>query len=222
MGYNENQPRDPKGTETGGQWTAGDAGDAIRGAASDKKSITESEMKEQMEKHNPSLAEIAAINGYTDFGYKTINDNLRKGITDSEIDGIIDVNMETIPILDSFLKNAPKVNATTYRGMTFNESDYKIFKNSISEGSILSDKAFMSTSLDKNVVSERLVSSRFSVSGKERRIVMVTIDGRSGVYLHKFGSVTKEKEVLFPRDKKYKVNSISEQGNNLNIHLIEQ
>ena len=35
MPYNPEQPRDPKGTETGGQWTGGDAGDAIKKAASD-------------------------------------------------------------------------------------------------------------------------------------------------------------------------------------------
>lgn len=39
MGFDENQPRDPAGTSTGGQWTGGDAGDAIRAAAGDNKTI---------------------------------------------------------------------------------------------------------------------------------------------------------------------------------------
>lgn len=140
--------------------------------------------KEVMKTHPISEMQKKAITSYTGGDYNSINGYLR-GIKKT----IAESHNETIDTLDKFLTNAPKVTATTYRGINLNEYNVKEFIAKLQKGALFNDKGFISTSYDKVKALEFGTSQRVKT--------LVTIEGRSGVLVEQHSNIKSEKEVLF-------------------------
>lgn len=123
------------------------------------------------------------INGYYRGVYKTISDEALKNANN----------------LDEFLKNAPKVETTSYRGIDASKSLFDQMK-SLRKGDPYSDKAFISTTYDRKVVKDFSSSSQYQVE--------LTIKGKNGVLIENLSVAKREKEILFGRGSKFKVEAI--------------
>jgi len=143
-------------------------------------------------------AEREAISDYTGGTYNQIN-GYERGIRNK----ISEEAKITTKNLDKFIERAPKVQAESYRGMTADTKLFDEFK-ALKKGDVYTDKAFMSTTYDKNIVSV--------FSGNECKIEM-TLKGKNGVLIEPFSQYgAKEKEIIFGRNSHFKVESIKVKG----------
>lgn len=131
----------------------------------------------------PSLKERNAVADYSTDKFQKINGALR-GTSQMTKDVAMDVHA-----IDSFLEKSPKHSGTVFR--KFQADDSLIAQ--LQEGHVFSDKAFLSTSKD---------APKFIPKGS----VALQIIGENGVdvsSLSHHGAA--EKEVLFPRNSRFKV-----------------
>ena len=162
-----------------------------------------------------SLDEEYAVERYTSKSgdFDTVNNYMRNGGT------ITRDQEEQISLVASFLKDAPKIQATTYRGMVMGDDEFKSFVKEYTKGAQIVDKAFMSTSMDP-------LSAEVFTRGAEKNIVMVTVSGKNGVAVSGLSAIKNEQEVLFNSGSKFRIDrselSNGENGRNiLSILLTE-
>jgi hypothetical protein len=150
---------------------------------------------------------------YTSNSYQKINGQLR------DANNFQEYNFDRlINNLSDNLKNAPKYNGVTYRGLRFtNPNDYNNFINKLKESDFFVEKAFMSTTSDMQVLDKFFFFDKYEVRLK--------INGKNGVLIDKLSLVQAEKEILFDRNSKFKfVKIISQEYNqqdDVNKILIE-
>jgi SPP1 gp7 family putative phage head morphogenesis protein len=161
---------------------------------------------------NLSTKKKEDIDSYTRTDYKSLNYYLRTNKT---------LSSTTSDVWDSFnvdlqdaLKDAPKYEGTTYRGMRMSLEEKDIFMKSISEGNIFTEKAFMSTTKDELIAKERF--------GKAKDSVFFEIKGKSGVDITNLSSSKQESEILFTPNTKHLIEKVIELGDgNIKIVLKE-
>jgi SPP1 gp7 family putative phage head morphogenesis protein len=129
---------------------------------------------------------------YTSGSYNPINGKLRGRL--KEISEITESNIKPI---EEFIQKAPKVKATTYRGLSFSELDVDKFISTLKKDAIWDDAGFMSTSYDK------AVATKFGTTDRVK--CLVQIEGKNGVLIERFSAMPEEKEVIFNRNSKMKV-----------------
>jgi hypothetical protein len=147
------------------------------------------EAKGIMDKLALTGKEYNAIQSYTGETFNSINQYYR-GIKKT----ITDENKEIANTLSQFLETAPKVSATTYRGLSLNEYNIDQFISALKKDDFFADKGFMSTSYDKEQ------ALKFGTSDRVK--CLVEIKGKNGVLIESFSDVKKEKEVLFNKESK--------------------
>lgn len=140
-----------------------------------------------------------------------ISSYLREGVQDAgigeEMTKGLDVQIEN---MDNYLAKEPKVKGVFYRGLKFNDGEaYDNFFDEFSNNKIFMDRSFLSATSDQGVI------HKFS-SENAKFYASITIEGK-GVDVSDISLNPKEKEVLFPRNSKFKVVSIS---NHLNPNEI--
>jgi len=226
MGYNPNQPRDPEGVPTGGQWTAegiNAAGRAAREAAGLYPFA-----------YDLNKTEKEAIHIYVKGGYAEINDVLRKK-TDlinkkvssdlpeyedpfAEILGTKDLPSDTLltPAVEGNIKDvvlnldrAIKKNVIPedmllYRGITNETLFNEVMKDNIKRGDILMDLGYCSTS------SKLQVGKKFLMKGDSSYpypvlFEITTTSGQTGFVVNKFAEFMSEAEILLPRGSEFVV-----------------
>ena len=155
-------------------------------------------------KHNLSNAERIAINIYTGKAYKDLNKELREGT-------ISEKNKSFETILNSALDKLNPINDTIYRGVNLPESAIKNYIEAFNSNTDITEKAFTSTSFDKNVAIMFSKAVSFEIKSKT---------GRDITELSKFG--WKESEVLFKSGTNFKVTGITQhQSGNYTITMEE-
>lgn len=164
------------------------------------------EAEEKINKFKDSLTEDHKyyIANYTNSDYSDINSYLRKGYND-EPDSDGGPYKQALKYLDDFLMKAPKYGGVSYRGLRFhNQNGYESFKKDVFDDNMIMDLAYGSTTIDKSII------KTFHASDANASNVEMTIRGKSGVYLGGLSSFSNEKEVLYPRNTKFKVVSAEE------------
>jgi hypothetical protein len=145
------------------------------------------------------------VSDYTAASYYAVNDYLRTGESGNKD------REDSINNISTFLKNAPKMDGTVYRGMSFfkDEPDaigkFVKFLNQAKEGGSLTLKPFTSTSTDEKIATE------FTKTGKAHTVTL-EIKSKSGVYLNGMSQLPKENEVLFDKDSKFNISKVDKSG----------
>lgn len=165
--------------------------------AAEKSLMTVDEAAKAMRNYQPTPNEIKAVEDYTNSSYGNINLRLRNGkpmaTTEQE---------QTVKDLTSFLENAPKVNAISYRGLAFStEERYNKFLDFVKNNNSITDKGFMSTSFKESV------KNTFTVAPYR---VIVEVQGKNGVYIQDFSSNKREQEILFNAGSEFDIVSYKE------------
>jgi hypothetical protein len=145
------------------------------------------EAKEVMQNLKLTDTELKAIKDYTGEKFNPINQyyrGIKKAITDE--------NKQIADNLSSFLETAPKVSATTYRGISLNEYNIDQFIKTLIKDNRFADSGFMSTSYDKEQ------ALKFGTSDRVKCIV--EIKGKNGVLIETLSDAKKEKEILFNKE----------------------
>lgn len=203
-GFDPDQPRDKNG-----QWTAGDANTAIKSAASDRPNVKRvtnekdaAQAIQDFEKEKLTKEMERAIQLYTDGSYYDLNKWLRgvPGFENPPPNG-----PEIVSGLEKFLNEAPKYEGDVYRGIKFSSSvAFNSFKSKLSPGNIIEDNGFVSTTTELSNV------STFSISRADPYAVNMVIKSKNGVFIDPLSSFKGEKEVMFNRRTKFKVNDVEE------------
>jgi SPP1 gp7 family putative phage head morphogenesis protein len=133
-----------------------------------------------------------ALSIYTGISYKTINDLLRDKlpITNSKLS-------KRITDLTSLLKKAPKFTGEAYRGMNFSAEKYELFMKRMIKGNDFKDLGFMSSSFSK--------TAAFDVGDNGVEFI---IKSKNGVCVEDYSQIKKEKEILFNRGSKFKIEDV--------------
>lgn len=151
--------------------------------------------------------EMQSLTSYKGGKYRAINRHLRGGQIPKDLQREVTRDIKNI---DSALRHSPKYKGTTYRGMSFeNKADFDNFASKMEKGNYTSDKSFMSTTKDENIVKNFLGEDEMMAY---RAKVKVKGKGKSGADLtknveKKGGDIgpPKEGEVLFERNTKFKI-----------------
>ena len=143
-------------------------------------------------------SEKEALKNYTGESFNQINSYYR-GIRSN----ISKEAETTAATLDKFIEGAPKVTAESYRGITVDEDAFNKFKE-LKKGEYFTDNAFMSTSYDKSITTIFSGSSQYQVE--------MTIKGKTGVLIEDLSDAKREKEILFGRGSRFKIESIKTEG----------
>lgn len=163
---------------------------------------------------SPTELEAKSLRAYTGAGYRPINHLLR-----TSEEGIPETNQWTATInnLSGFLNRSPKVGFETYRGLTFrSKEEFESLINDLKDDSIIIDKGFMSTSADSKI------GGFFADTDKSLFRAEFSVKGRSGVLIENFSLGDHEKEVLFNKGSKFKVESIKHTSDNsIEVNLTE-
>lgn len=127
--------------------------------------------------------EVDAVKGYAGTGYASIQKDLRSGKVPEEAHGI-----------DSAIKKSPvDADMTVYRGVSLTRIENgKMTRQSVSEGSILADKGYMSTT------TSRATGKRYG----DRADLLLTIQlgkGNHALDVKKVTGAGEESEILLPR-----------------------
>src|SRR3990167_5530092 len=186
--YNPAQPRN-----RAGKWTSGAGGGAAikspRRFTSDKEADAFGLDQSLDAFDTMTPAQVDALGDYKGQAYSKINGDLREGIVSKKaktIDNAIDDHRLSEPVV-------------VYRGM----SRGVLGKNELT-GSIVTDKALVSTTLKEGVALE------FAGISKGKKGVGTVAEirlprGQRGLYLDVFEGDTKEFEFLLPRNAKFRV-----------------
>ena len=171
--------------------------------------------------------ELDAMVRYTDVddhsgNYNVLNWYLRTG----EVDPDNKANVEKlIGEVSSFLKNAPKVKGTVYRGMSWSQSgegtkEFEAFLKEMEEGKSgkVKMQTFTSTSAEPSIVEDLFVGTE----GHDHTI-RFDIKSKSGVFLGDLSEESEEQEVLFDKDTAFKIKKIDRSGypDSVKISMVE-
>lgn len=178
----------------------------------------------QREAPKPSATQHAAMEYYRDNeGNAVLNRGLRKG------GELAPETQQHVAELDSVLDSSKLEHDTTlYRGMAGTNPQTKIFEEQIrtgqlKPGSVLSDKGYASTTLSGSIAQDKFAEGGgvvFKIKAPK---------GSNGLYMNsasdKFvggrydGEFRDEMEVLLPRNSQYKVNKITQNGNQYEVEM---
>jgi hypothetical protein len=165
------------------------------------KTKEEADVNEEKWAKTLSDKEKDVIKEYTGGDYGKINDYLRNG---TEIDSNLKDN---INVLSKTLDNAPKFSGEVYRGNYFNsDAQLNNFKEQFKVGETYTDKSFMSTTSNKDVVDLYYNDKNF--------VSTMNIKSKSGVSINSLSYYTNENEVLFNKGSKFKVDNVREENVN--------
>ena len=157
---------------------------------------------------------ISEVDEYTGVGYAYLN----KYIRDDKIGNDAEAD-EKIKYISTFLKNAPKMEGTVYRGMGFSKfkedstKQFNEFLSNLKEGESLELKPFTSTSVDPNI------ATKFATKGAAHSITF-EIKSKSGVYLDGVSQLEDEGEVLFDKDSKFKIKKVDRSDYPAHVHVV--
>jgi hypothetical protein len=182
--FNPNQPRAPKGTETGGQWT-GEGFNFVKFAEESAKASLGRELTDK---------EKDALGTYTSIDYKAINDVLRK----SESHGNIEL-FEKMKTLDDIFNQARlDRDLIVYRAVS------KSTLEKMSAAKSFEDRGFVSTTTDIDIAEafgkETRGRSQFAV------VKMRIPKGSRALPISHVSDVPGEREVLVARGSRWNVN----------------
>lgn len=148
-----------------------------------------------------------AIEAYTTDAYAELNNGLRRSKK-------LSPRMQKIrEDLDSALESLPKFVGTTEREIAFDSRkafDTFLKGYDFDEVEVIRYREFLSTS--------KYLDQDFGVG--EFRVTMI-IEGKNGRNIGSISNVTKEQEVLFPRNSRFELDSINIEGNSATIGLVE-
>lgn len=192
--YSEDQPRDDHG-----RWAGESIETRVRDSekhSSIRNAITkeyDSLVKEQEARYKLNNLEKSAVAKYTFQGYNKMNQDLRRG-------GF----MGKDPNLDSAISNSViSKNIDVYRGATLSAETV----SKLTPGITFYDKGYNSTSL---IPSNALSFANRGGEGRERVVFLINVPkGSNGLAVGKLSQNPSEKEVLFSRGSRFKVESIS-------------
>ncbi|MDY6894438.1 MAG: ADP-ribosyltransferase, partial [Thermotogota bacterium] len=154
-----------------------------------------------------SKEQVEAIDFYQTKAYTAINKRLREGLE------MPDKLKEIVDSLDKSFKETDK-KQTVYRGVTVSGDELKKL-SSLKEGDIYSDKAYISTSMDKEE------ADIFAFDDKNSFTFEIEIPkGAKALDLSETSELMKdEKELLLPKDSKFEI--VSKDNNNIKMKLID-
>ena len=146
------------------------------------------------EKHGLTDAERISVNMYSEKAYLHINEGLRNG-------NLTDDDRSFINVINSALDKIKPETQTVYRGVNFNYRNQNNvidnYINALNNKEIIKEKAFISTSIDKDAANVFAKTVLFEIKSKTGR----NIEKLSG-----FGS--QESEVLFKSGTKFRVKKV--------------
>jgi hypothetical protein len=155
-----------------------------------------------------NLLEKMSIGDYTDHGYKPINKALRKGRTPSgklPKRGGIDFGIkrsDQLKTLDKATGKKLSEPVTVYRGVgSTGQSQLDNARKALKEGGTVSDKGFMSTSVNPAAAVEGFA---------EPPPVLLQIQTDKGAYLEPVSRVKGEMEMLLPRKSEFRILGVDE------------
>jgi len=231
----EDQPRTPAGSPEGGQWGEGGGGSsagvekpmgaslptrpavakppavpASQPSASETPKAIDDYQGWTAQHGGPKVAKehIEDVKYYQRNGYIGINNVLRRGGGEVPTGDL----GKTVAALDESLRQAAplKESVTVFRGMA-------TMPEGLTEGAVIADKAFVSTTASSKVVKDFLgksdtpVEMRITLPKGERVLSMVHATG-----VKKFA---KEQEILLPRNTKFRVSKVETSGGKTIAHL---
>jgi hypothetical protein len=211
--YSPDQPRDPAGSPTGGQWTDGEGN-----SGSSEGDNTSNEM-----------SVFEALYDYQNYAYGKINASLREG---KELD---EKGKQYVRALDKAFEQTPITGIRVWRGdgagisatlfehdplpQNFNVDLYNLNTSKGQEavqllnekyvGKVFSDKAYVSTATSQRVVLDKFVFGSLNVS-RFGAVGLIEITGKSkAIDMDKMtGRTTKEKERLLPRTTSFNIERV--------------
>ena len=132
---------------------------------------------------------------YTTGFYNDLNANIRKNNLNKEQNTFI-------KNFDEILLKAPVYsgNKPLLRSIVLNNDKVESFLENIKVGEELTDKSYMSTTYANDVR-----GTFFNTDKNQTSFLLKIIKNKSGRDISKFSSIKIEKEVLFPRDSKFKI-----------------
>jgi hypothetical protein len=136
-----------------------------------------------------SHEDLKNLESYMNNAYVSINNDLRKG---NKTDEAISIS--------KILSHSDKYAGHTWRGMTIGENCANFFQ----VGDIISDRAFLSTSIEKDI------ALKFTHKFKGLSVLMKII-GYSGVDVSVYNVNQRENEILFDRNSQFEIINISQE-----------
>ncbi len=162
--------------------------------------------KAQSKKLNLSPLERECIKRYTSWNSSDTNYFLRKGGKEKFAEHY-KYHKRTIETLDKItIKNRLQENKILYRNIRFTQSEKRDFLKRIKVGAIITDKGFISTCKNKKLFYDIFVSASIG----EVALEIKTKKGQMGIELKNLSAFPHEKEVLLPRNSKFKVTKIKQ------------
>ena len=127
---------------------------------------------------------------------------------------------EEMSKVSNFLKDAPKIECKTYRGMAWGDDKKEVksfdtFMEQIKVGSDITFPTFSSTSSNEKVAME------FATRTTKPNAVVVEMQSKSGVYLDGVSAFEDEHEILFDRNSEFKVVKVNKDSDPIRIILEE-
>lgn len=177
--YNPSQPRHPRGSPSGGQWSGGGGG-GFAGAAAGAGEL--------------SAADVEIVRDYTGAGYRSINHPLRNGV-----DPKPEVKARIERLDAAVAKGTLDADTTLYRGVNKFGAD-KILAGGTKKGTVITDAGFMSTTRNPTV------AKSFQTAAKDNILIRVSAKkGAVALDVDKITSTAGEAEFLFSRNSRLKV-----------------
>ena len=162
--------------------------------------------------------DVGEVNNYTVGDYDAINEALREKFTDEELSET--PIKDQIKSISAFLRDAPKYNGITYRGMGFDIANwgdrdrYNKFINDFTDSEFITLPSFTSTTHNKEI------AIGFTGTRTTQRILF-EIESKHGVVLDGAAQFAKEQEILFDKDSQFKVISVKRDGKTMHVKLEE-
>lgn len=194
--YNPRQPRVPRGSRRGGEWTDGkgagiaaapisSGGAASTGGATGKADPAAPRPKTE----KLSRAESRAVADYSMNDYKLINEQAR-----GEADHGPDIQRKITLMDDAVAKGELHEPTTLYRGVSGPGVD-ALKKAGLSQGSVIRDPGFLSTSRSKEIAEANFAEAKGSI--------IISISAKKGTRAldaAPHSNLSFEQEVIFPRN----------------------
>lgn len=178
-----------------------------------QKPISYAKSKDQVKEYFESKGKQAKerIDDYTTFSNK-YNFPLRNP-NDPRFKPGLKKYAKDVKELSNVLKEAPKFEGSSYRGMGLYADEANAFNAQLKKGNIFSDKGFMSTSAKKEAATNFAKGYDFEYVFK--------INGKNGVSLGDVARIKEEEEILFNLDSKFSIKNVVKKGNRFEIELDE-
>ena len=193
--YNPHQPRVPRGTARGGEWSHGHGGLAPAAPIAAGK-LTKSES--------------AAVASYSLMDYKTINEQARGEAHYG------DATTKKIEAMDHAVgKGRLAEPATLYRGVS-GPGVKALQAAGLSEGSIIRDPGFLSTSRSRDIVDHNFSEARGSIT-----IAISAKKGAKALDAAPHSNLSFEQEVIFPRHARMRVTRWDKRTRTLHVEHLD-